>query len=373
VCHAASAIVVPLAVAAMALGSETLPRRRRIVIAALSPLGVGCAFLIERQGVPGGLAGQPGVAAKLDFALAQFATLGKLVLKPPGGPLLLWAFLHEAAAALLPARWRGARLVLATLPVALALALAARGAAAAAVLLALLLSLAVGVSRAPLRWFLAVWAAIGVLLFVATPERNASYMRHFIVPCLLLAGGALSGMASACIRSAGRLGRRLASWRLEWMAAAATGALVAAVTLAAHVPIPMLSSRVHQVRYVGDLGLNFRAALESVLVEIPPGGELAFFAGRSRDDEMRSLYGVDYFARLQPAKSEHYDDFTAVLGRPDVQVSLVDPESGTLPPGRWFLAVNDWEIERARVLCGCEPRRIFERDRARAGLFRPAP
>jgi hypothetical protein len=131
-----------------------------------------------------------------------------------------------------------------------------------------------------------------------------------------------------------------------------------------------LSSKLEQVRYVGDLGINFREALRAALAEVPPNGALGFFDGRSRDEEMSSFYGDDYFARLQPAKAEHYDDFTALAGRPDVRVVLVDPDAGPLPEAIPLLAVNAWEVERAHRRCGCDPVRRFARRRSVAALYR---
>jgi hypothetical protein len=314
-----------------------------------------------------------------------------LVLKPPGGPLLLWGILwgalqgprsrrgfergsapHPAAGVGLP-RGDAARIV-ASGGLALALAFLARSVPGVALCL-FLAALAAGALRQRAHWFLAVWAFIGVLLFLATPEKNASYTRHLVVPCVLLAAVSLAQMA-AMVFAALPAVRRLVfgRGRLEWLSFAATAAFALLIAAAARFPIPGLASRIQQVRYVGDLGLAFRDVLSSGLRTVPQQGEIAFFAGRSREDEMRSLYGADYFARLQPAKDEHYDDFVAMLGRRDVRVQLVDPESGTPPAGVPLVAVNGWELQRAAELCRTAPLARVQRGRAEAAVFRtPSP
>jgi len=368
VSHAASAVVIPLAVAAMSLGSRGPGRRHRLAIALASPLGVLLVFALERSGVPGGLASQPDLAAKIAFALRQTTVLGTLLVRPPGGPLLVVGMALAAAVAL---RRNSTAVTLATF----------FGAAACWFLLRrmplivpplLLAAGAIAVVRKPSLWFVVVWAAAGALLYVATPEANASYARHFVVPLLLLSAAGIRHLF-AVTTSPGVLRRTVAAFDLERAALVATIGLVATLALATQVRIPGLSAKLEQLRYVRDLGINFRDALESALAGVPRDGELGFFSGRSRDDEMRSFYGDDYFARLQPAKAEHYDDFTALLGRPDVRVIEVDPATGPLPAGVPVLAVNPWEAERAHELCGCEPERRHTRGRARAALYRVAP
>jgi hypothetical protein len=366
VSHAASAVVIPLCVAALALGSRGPGRRHRIPIALLSPLGIALVFALERSGVPGGLASQPDVAAQLGFALRQTAELGKLILRPPGGPLLVLGVMlaaaaatsrprvgvHVAAAAAAAFLWW----VLRTLPLV-------------AVPLLLVLA-AAAVARIPARWFVVVWAGAGALLYIATPEVNASYARHFVVPLIVIAAEGCRVLLALCRSLPGFLQRLVVRLTVERAAAAATCTLVAMLAVATQARIPGLSSKLEQVRYVGDLGINFREALRAALAEVPPNGALGFFGGRSRDEEMSSFYGDDYFARLQPAKAEHYDDFTALAGRPDVRVVLVDPEAGPLPAAIPLLAVNAWEVERARRRCACEPVRRFTRRRSVAALYR---
>jgi len=368
VSHAASAVVIPLAVAAMSLGSRAPGRRHRVAIALASPLGVLLVFALERSGVPGGLASQPDMAARIGFALRQTAALGTLILRPPGGPLLV---IGMALAAALALRRIATAVTLATfLGAAVCWLLLRRIPLIAPPLL--LAAGAVAVVRRPSLWFVIVWAAVGALLYIATPEVNASYARHFVVPLLLLAAAGLRHLLAAAT-SPGAVRRLVAAFDLERAAFVATVGLVGTLALATQVRIPGLSSKLEQLRYVRDLGINFRDALGNALAGVPRDGELGFFAGRSRDDEMRSFYGDDYFARLQPAKAEHYDDFTAMLGRPDVRVLQVDPEAGPFPTGIPVLAVNPWEEERARALCNCEPVHRHQRGRARAALYRAAP
>ena len=367
VSHAASAVVIPLAVAAMSLGSRAPGRRHRIAIALASPLGVLLVFALERSGVPGGLASQPDMAARIAFALRQTAALGTLILKPPGGPLLV---IGMALAAGLALRRSATAVILATfLGAAVCWFLLRRMPLIAPPLL--LVAGAVAVARRPVLWFVMAWAAAGALLYIATPEVNASYARHFVVPLLLLAAEGIRHLLAAA-KSPRAARRFVAVCNLERAAWFATIGLVGTLALATQVRIPGLSAKLEQLRYVRDLGINFRDALGNALADVPPGGALGFFAGRSREDEMRSFYGDDYFARLQPAKAAHYDDFTALLGRPDVRVVEVDPEAGPFPTGIPVLAVNPWEVERAQALCECEPIRRHQRGRARAALYRAA-
>ncbi len=368
VSHAASAVVIPLAVAAMSLSSRAPGRRHRIAIALASPLGILLVFALERSGVPGGLASQPDMAARIAFALRQTAALGTLILRPPGGPLLV---IGMALAAALALRRNSTAVTLAAfLGAAVCWFLLRRTPLIAPPLL--LAAGAVAVARRPSLWFVLVWAAVGALLYIATPEVNASYARHFVVPLLLLAAEGLRHFL-AVMTSPRSLRRIVAAFDLERAALAATLVLVGTLALATQVRIPGLTSKLEQLRYVRDLGINFRDALGNALAGVPRDGELGFFAGRSRDDEMRSFYGDDYFARLQPAKAEHYDDFTALLGRPDVRVVQVDPEAGPFPTGILVLALNPWEEERARALCDCEPVHRHERGRARAALYLSTP
>src|SRR3989442_6130754 len=156
-------------------------------------MGIACA--LERQGVQGGLVEQHGTAARLLFARDQLAALGALVLKPPAGPLLLWTMLFAALSSLAGARAALRRIPLSVASLALALPLyfAAHRLPLAGLLLLLAL-LGLGVLRQPRLWFVGVWAYVGVGIFVATPEKNASYFRHFAVPTARLVAGAFEAM-----------------------------------------------------------------------------------------------------------------------------------------------------------------------------------
>jgi len=365
VSHAASAVVIPLAVAAMSLGSRAPGRRHRTMIALVSPLGVLVAFALERSGVPGGLAAQSGLGAQLAFALRQATTLGTLILRPPGGPLLV---IGMALVATLALRRDSIRVTLTTFLVAAVCWFLLRRMPLLAPPL-LLAAGAIAVARRPSLWFLIVWAAVGVPLYVVTPEVNAIYTRHLVVPLLLLSAEGWRHFLVEVKSLGGAVRRIVTAFDLERAAVVATILLVGVLGLATQVRIPGLSAKLEQLRYVRDLGMNFRDALGNALAEVPPGGSLGFFAGRSRDDEMRSFYGDDYFARLQPAKAVHYDDFTALMGRPDVRVVEVDPETGPFPSQIPVLAVNPWEEERARALCDCDPVHRHQRGRARAALY----
>jgi hypothetical protein len=371
-CHAATAIVVPLAVAALAATAPSLSPRRRVQVAVLSPLAVGLAFLIERGGSPGGITSQPDMAAKVRFAWAQLGVLGALLTKLPTGPALCWAFAFDALSPLAALRARPTALALAALGAAAPMWLAARAAPAAGVvgLCALIL---VSVRQRRAFVFLAVWAFAGVVLFLATPESNASYMRHLAVPCVLLMADAYRRMLLEHPSVRPRLVRR--PLLVEWAAAAATLALVSGTVLALRVPVPGLSSKLEQVRYVSDLSLGFRDVLVTALQQVPPHGTLQFLRGRSRAEEMQSLYGADYFARLQPAKEEHYGQFVELLGRPDVRVRLVPLDSVGVATASPLVAVNAWEVEhvlqaRAASAAATAPRTVTH-GRARAAIFPP--
>jgi hypothetical protein len=371
-CHAASAIVVPLAVAAMATTAPGLSRRARITVAALSPLGVGLTFAIERGGVPGGLMDQPDLGAKIAFAIAQLRVLGEQVTKLPTGPALAWAFVYEALAGIASVRAQAApaRAAVGALVLAVPLWLVWRMAPAAGVVVTMLL-IVVSAWRRPAHAFLAVWAAAGVLLFLATPESNASYARHFAVPCVLLMADIYRRMLLDPLAARLRLARRPAA--LEWGAAAVTAVLVAVAAAASRWPIPVVSAKVEQLRYVADLSLVFRDGLHTALERVPPHGTLVVLSDWSRADELQSLYGADYFTRLRPAKNKHYAEFVQLVGRPDVGVVLVALDSLAAAPAAPVLAVNAWEIEAiaSRRPAGAGPAVVLARQRARAGVFPP--
>lgn len=367
VSHAASAVVIPLCVAVMAWTSPALPPRTRRTIALLSPLAVSLVFALERAGIPGGLASQPGLAAKLEFAAAQLRVFGQQTSKLPGGLALLGAIALLLSEPLPALRNRT------LLRVGGSLALAAVGwflwrHAPLWGTLAMGAGLAAAVVRRRDCWFLAVWAALGVGFFVSTPEGNASYTRHFAVPAVLLMAAAFQRAFLAgewVTRVRGRL------TMLEWASIGSTAALIGITWTASVARVPMLSDKLEQVRYVRDLSLGFRAVLIDALAQVPQGGSMVFLRGPSRAEELESLYGAEYFARLQPAKSTHYAAFVALMGRPDVTVHVVAPDSLATRPGTVGVAVNPWEIEHLGP--DATAVRVLSRGRARGAVFVTAP
>ena len=365
VTHAASILVIPLVLAVLALTTPGLAWRWRVVVAGVSPLAIGLLPLIERFGIPGGLMEQPSLDAKAAFLVDKLNALGALLTRQPTG-VLLWGTLAFAALRAWMRGWSDQRVLLVAIAAAIPLMLLADGALAAVVMGALLL---LALVRERSRWWIATWAAIGAGIYIASGEKAASYMRHLTIPLVLVGSDAAVRMLAALwAPAAPRLGG-LGRIGLVGASGIGTAVYLALFTAGALGAVPVLSDKLAQVTYVRDLSLVFRDALRDGLALVPASGSLAMYRGRSRDAEMQSLYGEDYFARLQPAKDDHYEEFVAMLGRPDVQLDLLDPDGVGPPAARALVAVNDWEIGRTRKRCACEPAAILARGRARAGVF----
>jgi hypothetical protein len=95
------------------------------------------------------------------------------------------------------------------------------------------------------------------------------------------------------------------------------------------------------------------------------------YKGQSRDNEMESLYGEDYFLRLQPSKFPYYEWYFRLFER-TVVVEAVEAraQAARTLSGRTLLAANAWEAREAAETFGLAPRAEFHRNRAHAAIFK---
>lgn len=374
--HSMSVVVIPAAVVVMALtaGSEFAlgGRRGRIAIVLLAPCALLLLPLVQASGAPGGIMEKGGVGGALIFLRWRFEILAKLVMRVPAGPILL----AGAFVAALPRGGARLRDALAAIAAAIAAALvAARANAEWAALALFFAAFAVAALRDRRLLFLLVWAAAGAALFIVTREWSASYYRHLAVPAALALAGALSPVvaALAALAAGVALPAPLRSLATAPRAALLVACLSYAVIFAARaVPVPYVGAKVRELEYVKDLSFAFRDAVAGAAARVGDGDTILMYKGQSRDSEMESLYGEDFFLRLQPSKFPYYEWYFRLCGR-TVAVEAVEARAAAAHTlgGRPLLAVNEWEIRDAAKEFGASPSREFRRGRARAALIEP--
>ena len=363
--HSMSVVVIPAALFTMLATDRReitlVGSRGRIALLVATPCALLLMPLVQSSGAPGGVLEKGSVADALVFLGWRFQILGKLVMRAPAGPILLWgALLSVARGPLPPARTAAA----------LAVALLVWGASAAAhaewiaLTLALAAFAAAGLRRTR-ALFLVVWALAGVALFAITREWSASYYRHLAVPAsILIASGfaaALAGLAATRPAPFARLASA------PFVVALLSYALVFSARAA---PLPFVSRKVAELEYVKDLSFNFRDAVAAASALVADGDTLLMYKGQSRDNEMESLYGEDYFMRLQPSKFPYYEWYFRLFGR-TVVVEAVEAraEASRTLGGRTLVAANAWEAREAAETFGVAPRAEFRRGRAHAAVF----
>lgn len=364
--HSMSVVVIPAAVFTMLVTDRReitlVGRRGWIALLVATPCALLLMPLVQSSGAPGGVLEKGNVTDALVFLGWRFQILAKLVMRAPAGPVLLWGALLSVARDPLPPTRTAA---------ALAVALAVWGASAAAhaewiALTVALATLAAAGLRRPRALFLVVWAVAGASLFVITREWSASYYRHLAVPAALLIA---SGFAAALVGVA-------AHHRAVFARSAKSPLVVAllsyAVVFAARgIPIPFVSPKVAELEYVKDLSFNFRDAVAAASAGVADGDTLLMYKGQSRDNEMESLYGEDYFLRLQPSKFPYYEWYFRLFER-TVVVEAVEAraQAARTLSGRTLLAANAWEAREAAETFGLAPRAEFHRNRAHAAIFK---
>ncbi|MFN0149242.1 MAG: hypothetical protein ACKVU1_00855 [bacterium] len=369
--HSMSVVVIPAAVAVMALsaGPEFAlgGRRGRIAIVLLAPCALLLLPVVQSSGAPGGIMEKGGVGGALIFLQWRFEILAKLVMRLPAGPILL-AGAFAAAVARGDAKLRGVAIAVAA---AIVVALAAVKLGAEWLGLALFfVAFAIAAIRDRRLRFLFVWALAGAALFIVTREWSASYYRHLALPAALALAGTLSPIVSAIAARAPRRAilRPLASPLRAALLVASLSYV--AVFAARFVPVPYVGAKVRELEYVKDLSFAFRDAIADAAGRVADGDTLLMYKGQSRDSEMESLYGEDFFLRLQPSKFPYYEWYFRLYGK-TVMVEAVEARAAAARSrgGRALLAVNAWEIRDASSAFGGAPAREFRRGRARAALF----
>jgi hypothetical protein len=109
--------------------------------------------------------------------------------------------------------------------------------------------------------------------------------------------------------------------------------------------VPGFRSPVQKIRYLVHLSQTFHDVLYDGTKLIPQNARGYFFSGRSREEEIATMYTRAHLFNLQPAKSFEYHHYFDLVGRQDIKFKNV--ESGvSLSPGEtiYIFAFNIFEI-----------------------------
>ena len=109
--------------------------------------------------------------------------------------------------------------------------------------------------------------------------------------------------------------------------------------------VPGFRSPVRKIRYLVYLSQTFHHTIFDGTKQIPPNATGYYYAGRSREEEIATMYTRAHLFNLQPAKSYEYQHYFALVNRQDIKFKYI--ESGvTLSPGEtiYIFAFNIFEI-----------------------------